>query len=194
MPAHAVRDPNGRAYNRTALPERCRMMQAWADYLDRLRAGEEIEPGTQGPGLTYTPGSGAPTPCSPFPVAEAALPTVGATSSAAPRSVAVAQTHRLDGRRTGDPPPDSGVEHPSRRDPWTGATPPARVAGACTCRPSPMPIKACRKGGSLPSTAACPGAAAALRRPWYNCKTASHIRKRWRAHRNDVSVHMYPIV
>jgi len=30
--AHAVRDPNGRAYNRTAhLPERKRMMQEWAD-------------------------------------------------------------------------------------------------------------------------------------------------------------------
>lgn len=37
--AHAVRDPNGRAYNRTAhLIERARMMQAWADYLDGLRA------------------------------------------------------------------------------------------------------------------------------------------------------------
>ncbi len=41
--AHAVRDPNGRAYNRTAhLPERRRMMQEWADYLDRLKAGAEI--------------------------------------------------------------------------------------------------------------------------------------------------------
>ena len=37
--AHQVRDPNGRAYNRTAhLPERKKMMQAWADYLDRLKA------------------------------------------------------------------------------------------------------------------------------------------------------------
>ena len=37
--AHAVRDPNGRAYNRTAhLPERRKMMQAWADYLDTLKA------------------------------------------------------------------------------------------------------------------------------------------------------------
>lgn len=37
--AHAVRDPNGRAYNRTAhLAERRKMMQAWADYLDTLRA------------------------------------------------------------------------------------------------------------------------------------------------------------
>jgi integrase len=38
--AHAVRDANGRAYNRTSfLPERRKMMQAWADYLDALRAG-----------------------------------------------------------------------------------------------------------------------------------------------------------
>ena len=49
-------------------------------------------------------------------------------------------------------------------------------------------------GGSLPSTAACPGAAAALRRPCPNGKTASDIRKRWRAHGNDVSVHMHPDV
>ena len=36
--AHAVRDPNGRAYNRTAhLAERRKMMAAWADYLDALR-------------------------------------------------------------------------------------------------------------------------------------------------------------
>ena len=38
--AHVVRDANGRAYNRTRhLKERGRMMQAWADYLDRLRGG-----------------------------------------------------------------------------------------------------------------------------------------------------------
>jgi integrase len=38
--AHAVRDPNGRAYNRTAhLNERRKMMQQWADYLDGLKAG-----------------------------------------------------------------------------------------------------------------------------------------------------------
>ena len=36
--AHQVRDPLGRAYNRTAhLPERRKMMQEWADYLDSLR-------------------------------------------------------------------------------------------------------------------------------------------------------------
>lgn len=39
--AHAVRDPNGRAYNRTAhLIERRKMMQLWADYLDKLKADE----------------------------------------------------------------------------------------------------------------------------------------------------------
>lgn len=41
--AHAVRDPNGRAYNRTAhLPERRTMMQRWADYLDELKANGEM--------------------------------------------------------------------------------------------------------------------------------------------------------
>lgn len=43
--AHAVRDPNGRAYNRTAhLAERRKMMQQWADYLDNLKAGAEVIP------------------------------------------------------------------------------------------------------------------------------------------------------
>ena len=41
--AHAVRDPNGRAYNRTAhLEERRKMMQTWADYLDSLKAGNNV--------------------------------------------------------------------------------------------------------------------------------------------------------
>lgn len=43
--AHAVRDPNGRAYNRTAhLAERRKMMQAWADYLGELRTGCNVIP------------------------------------------------------------------------------------------------------------------------------------------------------
>jgi integrase len=43
--AHAVRDPNGRAYNRTAhLAERKKMMQTWADYLDGLKQGAKIIP------------------------------------------------------------------------------------------------------------------------------------------------------
>ncbi|MBP9653635.1 MAG: integrase arm-type DNA-binding domain-containing protein [Rhodocyclaceae bacterium] len=41
--AHAVRDPNGRAYNRTShLDERRLMMQKWTDYLDKLKAGAEV--------------------------------------------------------------------------------------------------------------------------------------------------------
>ncbi len=41
--AHAVRDPNGRAYNRTAhLSERKKMMQQWADYLDKLKTGAKV--------------------------------------------------------------------------------------------------------------------------------------------------------
>jgi integrase len=43
--AHAVRDPNGRAYNRTAhLEERRKMMQTWADYLDGLKANGVVVP------------------------------------------------------------------------------------------------------------------------------------------------------
>jgi len=43
--AHAVRDPLGRAYNRTAhLEQRKEMMQTWADYLDGLKAGAKVIP------------------------------------------------------------------------------------------------------------------------------------------------------
>lgn len=41
--AHTVKDPNGRAYNRTAhLPARRVMMQNWSNYLDKLRVGAEV--------------------------------------------------------------------------------------------------------------------------------------------------------
>lgn len=43
--AHAVKDPNGRAYNRTSfLDERRKMMQQWSDYLDGLKAGAKVIP------------------------------------------------------------------------------------------------------------------------------------------------------
>ncbi len=43
--AHAVRDPNGRAYNRTSyLEERREMMQRWADYCDKLRQPAVAQP------------------------------------------------------------------------------------------------------------------------------------------------------
>ncbi len=41
--AHAVKDPLGRAYNRTAhLPQRREMMNRWASYLDELKAGAKV--------------------------------------------------------------------------------------------------------------------------------------------------------
>lgn len=41
--AHAVKDANGRAYNRTQyLKHRTAMMQQWADYLDKLAAGADV--------------------------------------------------------------------------------------------------------------------------------------------------------
>ena len=43
--AHAVRDPLGRAYNRTShLSIRKEMMQDWADYLDGLKQGAKVIP------------------------------------------------------------------------------------------------------------------------------------------------------
>ena len=49
--AHAVRDPLGRAYNRTAhLAERKKMMQAWASYLDKLRLESKAVPMRHGAG------------------------------------------------------------------------------------------------------------------------------------------------
>lgn len=41
--AHSVKDANGRAYNRTTfIDDRAEMMQAWADYLDKLRRGAQV--------------------------------------------------------------------------------------------------------------------------------------------------------
>ena len=41
--AHAVKDANGRAYNRTShLADRKEMMQNWAEYLDNLTAGAAV--------------------------------------------------------------------------------------------------------------------------------------------------------
>ncbi len=49
--AHAVKDANGRAYNRTSfLAERRKMMQGWADYLDKLRTSVKVIPFKQAEG------------------------------------------------------------------------------------------------------------------------------------------------
>lgn len=49
---HSVRDPNGRAYNRTAhLVERKKMMQAWSGCLDAQRVGADVVPLRKAAGL-----------------------------------------------------------------------------------------------------------------------------------------------
>ena len=41
--AHAVKDANGRAYNRTKyIKQRHEMMQHWSDYLDSLQANNVV--------------------------------------------------------------------------------------------------------------------------------------------------------
>ena len=41
--AHAVKDANGRSYNRTQyLKQRFEQIQLWADYLDKLAAGGDV--------------------------------------------------------------------------------------------------------------------------------------------------------
>ena len=43
--AHAVKDANGRSYNRTQyVKQRFEMIQTWADYLDKLAKGADVVP------------------------------------------------------------------------------------------------------------------------------------------------------
>jgi len=52
--AHAVRDANGRAYNRTShLAERRKMMQLWSDYLEGLKQGAKVLPLRRAEGSGY---------------------------------------------------------------------------------------------------------------------------------------------
>ena len=195
--AHRVRDPNGRAYNRTAfLPERRVMMQAWADYLDRLRAGEEIE-ATHGTGaFRNTNVAGDPRNTNSRPAVTGGWSRASHGRPCPQLPARVLRGSRHTGWTVGeldDPPPGSGVENPSRRDIWPGATPPGRVAGACTCQPSPMPYQGIPKGGrsrhgrTLRNGIAAPAAVC-------NRNAASDMRNRWRAHGSGVFVHMHPDV
>ena len=55
--AHAVKDSLGRAYNRTEfLEQRRKMVQLWADYLDKLREGAEVIPIKRRRGLSAARG------------------------------------------------------------------------------------------------------------------------------------------
>ena len=65
---------------------------------------------------------------------------------------------------------------PSRRDRWRGSDPAGRAAWACTCRTAPMPHRAYRRAGALPSTARRGGSAPAIRGPWPNPKPSGGLR------------------
>ena len=89
--------------------------------------------------------------------------------------------------------PFPGARLPSRKGLMDRERPPEKGGMGVHMPTLPDADPGIPKGG-LPHTAAFHGAAAALRRPCRNYKTASHIRKLWRAHRNDVSAHMHPDV
>ena len=176
----------GPTTGRRFLPERRVMMQAWADYLDRLRAGEEIE-ATHGTGAfrnTNVAGDpGTPTHGPPFPVAGAVPPTVGPVPSSPPRVLrGSADTpagrsanwviRRLAAALKTLPGGISGRERP----------PPGRVAGACTCQPSPMPYQASRRGGRSHLRPRAPerrrrsgGRAATVRQPATSGSAGAHM-------------------
>ncbi len=61
-----------------------------------------------------------------------------------------------------------------------GATPQRRGRWGCTSPSSPMPIEACRDGGSLPATAKARGSATPPRWPWRNRQSASDLDGRCR--------------
>ena len=62
--------------------------------------------------------------------------------------------------------PQPGSPALPARDCWMGETPQRRGGWGCPAPSSPMPIEACRDGGSLPSTSKERGSTSALRWPW----------------------------
>ena len=111
-----------------------------------------------------------------------------------PPTAAIAQTYRSKRspfRQTRDAPVPGVPRQPSCTGLMDGSDPQRRGRWGCTSPSSPMPIEACRDGGSLPATAKERGSASALRWPWRNRKRASDMRNRRRAHpgRDFVSGH-----
>ena len=92
--------------------------------------------------------------------------------------------HRGFGWRVGDAPPRSGARPPSWKDCWLGVTPQRRGGWGCPASSSPVPIEACRNGGSLPATSKERGSAPALRWPWRNRQRARDIDDRGRVRPN----------
>ena len=87
----------------------------------------------------------------------------------------------------------AGSGSPSRLpawDCWSGSDPAGRAAWACTCRIAPMPHRAYRRAGSLPSTSRRPGSAPAIRGPWPNPKPSGDLRgPAFRTLRRDFPAH-----
>ena len=111
-----------------------------------------------------------------------------------PPTAAIAQTYRSKRspfRQTRDAPVPGVPRQPSCTGLMDGSDPQRRGRWGCTSPSSPMPIEACRDGGSLPSTSKERGSASALRWPWRNRKRARDMRNRRRAHhrRDFVSGH-----
>ena len=77
--------------------------------------------------------------------------------------------------------PDRPAVWPSRTGSLAGRDPAAEGRMGCPSPSSPMPIDACRDGGSLPSTSKERGSASALRWPWRNLSSA----KPWKNGRAD---------
>ena len=102
-----------------------------------------------------------------------------------PPTAAIAQTYRSKRspfRQTWDAPVPGVPRQPSCTGLMDGSDPQRRGRWGCTSPSSPMPIEACRDGGSLPATSKERGSATPLRRPWRNRKRASDMRNRRRAH------------
>ena len=102
-----------------------------------------------------------------------------------PPTAAIAQTYRSKRspfRQTRDAPVPGVPRQPSCTGLMDGSDPQRRGRWGCTSPSSPMPIEACRDGGSLPATAKRHGSATPPRWPWHNRKRASDMRNRRRAH------------
>ncbi len=83
---------------------------------------------------------------------------------------------------------------PSRRDRWYGSDPAGRAAWACTCRTAPMPHRAYRRAGSLPSTARRGGSAPAIRGSLPNPKPSGDLRNPRSARPSAILLHKHPDV
>ena len=88
--------------------------------------------------------------------------------------------------------PDWPAVWPSRTGSLAGRDPAAEGRMACPSPSSPMPIEACRDGGSLPSTSKERGSASGLRWPWRNLRRASDLHDRGRVRPNGDFVSGHP--